>query len=77
MMINPADLMKIKKARDIFVANHPKFPAFLSAVGRDSIQVDSVIEITVTPKDGELICSNIKVKESDMELLNMIISMSK
>ena len=75
-MIKPGDILKIKRAKDVFVENHPKFPAFLSAVGKNSIQVDSVIEITVRTKDGEEISSNIKIKESDLELLNIITSMS-
>lgn len=75
-MINPADILKIKRAKDVFVENHPKFPAFLSAVKKNSLGVDTVIEITVTTKEGKEMSSNIKVKESDLELLKIITSMA-
>lgn len=75
-MINPADILKIKRAKDVFVENHPKFPAFLSAVKKNSLDVDTVIEITVTTKEGKETSSNIKVKESDLELLKIITSMA-
>lgn len=75
-MINPADILKIKRAKDVFVENHPKFPAFLSAVKKSSLDVDTVIEITVTTKEGKEMSSNIKVKESDLELLKIITSMA-
>ncbi len=75
-MINPADLLKIKKAKDVFVVNHPKFPAFLSAVKKNSLEVDAVIEIKVTTKEGKELSSNLKVKESDLELLNIITTMA-
>ena len=75
-MINPADLLKIKKAKDVFVANHPKFPTFLSVVKKNSLEVDAVIEIKVITKEGKELSSNLKVKESDLELLNIITTMA-
>ena len=68
-MVNPAMLLKIKKAKDKFVSNHPKFPLFLNAVYRDSLIEDSIIEISVTRPDGEKISSNLKLKQSDIEML--------
>lgn len=38
-MINPAMIMKLKQAKDVFVANHPKFPLFLRAVRQESVHL--------------------------------------
>lgn len=74
-MINPKDLMKMKQAKDVFVANHPKFPAFLNAVAQTSLKEDTVIEFTVTTKEGQTLASNIKLKQSDLDLLMLLKNM--
>ncbi len=68
-MFNPSMIMKIKNLKDKFVLNHPKFPMFLSAVYNQALVEDAVIEITVTRPDGQRLASNIKLKESDIEML--------
>ena len=68
-MMNPASLMKIMNARNKFVENHPKFAAFLNAVLSAGITEGTVIEITVT-KPGEPITTNMKVLQSDLDLLD-------
>ena len=42
---------------------------FLSAVYNQALVEDAVIEITVTRPDGQRLASNIKLKESDIEML--------
>lgn len=71
-MLNPAKLMKLKQAKDVFVSNHPKFPAFLNAVGNSCLKEDTIIEFKVTTKEGQELTSNIKLKESDLELLQTL-----
>ena len=67
-MMNPASLMKIMNARNKFVENHPKFAAFLNAVFSAGITEGTVIEIT---KPGEeTITTNMKVLQSDLDLLD-------
>jgi len=75
-MINPASLMKIMNAKNVFAGNHPKFVAFLKAVFSGGIQEGTVIEISVT-KPGEIpMTSNIKVQKSDLELLSELREMA-
>ena len=62
-------MQKIKSCIDRFRANHPKFPLFINAVSREALMEGTVIEITVTTPEGKNYCSNIKLKQDDMELV--------
>ncbi len=75
MAINPADLFKLAEARRKFKANHPKFGPFLHAAYEKAVCPGSVIEISVTPPEGEPIVTNLKVQESDLELLQELMQM--
>lgn len=68
-MINPASIMKFMGARNKFNQAHPKFAAFFKQMYTQGIEVGSVIEITVTRPDGTPVTANMRVQESDMELL--------
>lgn len=72
-MINPAMLFKMKQAKEKFMRNHPKFPQFLEAVNRDAVREGTVVEIKVTTPEGRTLSSNIKLKESDIELLHELL----
>lgn len=67
-MINPASLMKAKKALDQFRSNHPKFVAFFRATLQGGIQEGTIIEITVTKPGESPVTTNMKVQPSDIEL---------
>lgn len=68
-MFNPSMLMKLMNARNQFSASHPKFVAFLNAIFSQGINEGCVIEITVTRPDGRTITGNMRVTESDMQLM--------
>lgn len=70
--VNPAMFFKIKGAWDKFVSNHPKFPLFLRAASASGIKEGYVIEVKITDNDNKTICTNVKLTESDMELIQMI-----
>lgn len=70
--MNPAMLMKIMNAKNTFTANHPKFVAFLNTIFKSGIEEGTVIEITVQKPGGEPITSNIKVLQSDLDLLKSL-----
>lgn len=72
MAINPMQLLKIKGLWDQFTERHPKFPAFLKALGQGAVTEGSVFEITVTTPDGRKISSNLKITAEDMELIEEI-----
>lgn len=69
-MINPASIMKIMNAKNKFTANHPKFAAFLNTVFSSGIEEGTIIEITVTRPGQEPVMTNMKVLQSDLELMN-------
>lgn len=68
-MMNPADMMKIMNAKNRFEANHPKFFAFFKAVFSKPMVEGTVIEISVKRPGEEAITTNIKVLQSDLELI--------
>jgi hypothetical protein len=68
-MLNPTSFMKIMSAKNIFEGNHPKFIAFLRAVFSKGIEEGTVIEITVTKPGQEALTSNLKIQQSDLELM--------
>lgn len=76
MAMNPAMLFKIKGAWEKFVQNHQKFPLFLRAASTSGIREGYIIEVKITDTDGKAICTNVKLTESDMELIGMIKDMS-
>lgn len=68
-MINPASVIKIMNAKNKFTANHPKFVAFLERVFSLGMTEGTMIEITVTRPGEEPIATNMRVQQSDLELM--------
>ena len=68
-MVNPASIMKIMNLKNKFAANHPKFVSFINYCLNGGIQEGTVIEITVT--------SNMKVMQSDIDIVNELKTLSK
>lgn len=77
MNLNPAALMKIISAKNIFDKNHPKLKNYFAAVKEKGIQEGSVIQIKITNPDDEPMLANIKVQQSDLELLTELAEMLK
>lgn len=75
--MNPAILMKLMSAKNTFAKNHPKFVAFLSTVFKDRIEEGTIIEISVQKPGQEKITSNIKVQQSDLDLLQSLMELGK
>ena len=69
-MMNPASMMKLMNAKNKFSANHPKFVAFLKAAFSREISEGTVIELTLTRPGEEPMTTNLKVMQSDLDLLN-------
>lgn len=67
-MINPASLMKAKRALDQFSSNHPKFVSFFRATLQSGVPEETIIEITVTKPGENPVTTNMKVQPSDIEL---------
>lgn len=76
-MMNPASLMKIMAAKNKFDKNHPKFGAFLKAAFGNGIEEGTVMELTVKKPGGEELTTNIRVQQSDLELLEELKSLAQ
>ena len=66
--MNLGTIMQAKQGWDTFKSNHPKFPAFLSAVNRAGIPEGAVINIDIAYPDGHNMKTNLRVTRSDLEL---------
>lgn len=75
-MVNPAALMKLMGAKNKFESTHPKFVAFFSALMKQGINEGTVIEITVTKPDGTTMTGNMRVQQSDLELMEELKNLS-
>ena len=73
--MNPAILMNLMSAKNTFVNNHPKFVAFLSTIFKDKIEEGTIIEITVQKPGQEKVTSNIKIQQSDLDLLQSLMEL--
>lgn len=69
MFENASRVIKMKNAWDTFTKNHPRFPLFMDAVNQNGLTEGTIIEIQVKTKDGKNLCTNLKLTESDVELL--------
>ena len=69
-MKNPAAIMKLMQARNTFTSNHPKFAAFLEKMISGGVTEGTVIEITVQKPGQAPVTANMRVQQSDLELLN-------
>lgn len=76
-MMNPAAIVKIMGAKNKFTANHPKVAAFLKAVFSQQIQEGTIIEMTVTRPGEEPLTANMKVQQSDLELIKELTELAK
>lgn len=75
--MNAASILKLMNARNQFNHNHPKFGAFLKAVFSKQMEEGTVIELSVTRPGEEPITTNIKVQQSDLELLDELKELMK
>lgn len=75
--MNIGNMMKMQAALSQFNKTHPRVAPFLKAVQADGIRPGTVIEITVTTPEGGSRTANIKVQESDLELLRSLSEMNK
>lgn len=69
--MNFGGMLQLKNAWSTFTRNHPKFPRFLQAAG-SCIGKDTIIEIRVTTAEGRVLETNLKVKESDIDLVKSL-----
>lgn len=70
MNMNPGMIMKLMSLKNTFTKTHPKFEAFVKTVLLgNGITEGTVIEVTVTKPGEEPVTTNLKVQQSDLELV--------
>lgn len=57
---------------DRFRNNHPKFPLFLKAVVGNALEEGTLVEINVTTPEGKNYCTNLKLKQEDLEFFQTL-----
>ena len=75
--MNPMELLKLKTHFETFKKNHPKFLQFINVVAAKGIPEGSVIEVTVETPDGEKYNANMRVLQSDLELIQKLKNIQK
>ena len=71
--MNISEMMKIKGAWDTFSQNHPQFVKFLNYMSQTKIDEGTVFSLSVKrPDTDKEIKTNLKVTESDLELLETL-----
>ena len=73
--MNPRNMMQFMTALGTFKNNHPKFVSFIEHFMKTGVPEGTVIEVTVTRPGEEGITSNMKVLESDLELIKSLSEM--
>ena len=69
-MMNPAAMMQIMTALKKFESTHPKFVAFIKTMFGKGITEGTIIELTVINPGQDPVTTNIRVQQSDLELVN-------
>lgn len=74
--MNFEKLLKAKQAWNLFRKNHPKFPTFLQDVKNKGVTEGTDILITVTFPNSQVMKAGLRVKQSDLELLDILKSLN-
>ncbi|MGN1164320.1 MAG: hypothetical protein ACI4S4_05880 [Candidatus Ornithospirochaeta sp.] len=75
--MNISEIMKLKGAWDTFSGNHPQFVKFLEYMASTPVEEGTVFALTVKRPDSEKeIKTNLKVSESDLELVKTLKAMA-
>ena len=69
--MKPTAIVKMKSLVERFRNNHPKFSMF-AATASNYVGVGSIIEVNIQDAEGKSICTNIRVTEDDIELMEAV-----
>lgn len=72
MAINPMRFLQYKNDYEQFLSRHPRLTRFFEAVSEEALQEGTVIEVNVTMESGKNYVSNIRLTDSDVELIENI-----
>ena len=74
-LMDLSTLFQLKTAWSGFQRRHPKFVPFCRAA-KTHITEGTVLEITVTPPDGQPLSMNLKVAAQDLDALNQLMGLA-
>lgn len=74
-LMDLSTLFQLKTAWSGFQRRHPKFVPFCRAA-KTRITEGTVLEITVTPPDGQPLSMNLKVAAQDLDALNQLMGLA-
>ena len=69
--MNLKAMMQLQSAWAAFTGRHPKFVPFLRAA-KDTVKTDTVIEFRITTAEGQVVESNLKITEEDLQLIETL-----
>ena len=71
--MNPMELLKYRQYLNDFNNNHPKVAPYLkTVVSQGYVRSGSVLELNVTNPDGKSLKCNIRLTDSDIEMIRKL-----
>lgn len=67
--MNPVIALKLKRIANEFNSLHPKFAEFMRTNYIENLQEGTIIKVVIQPPDGEAAASAMKVKKTDIKLV--------
>ncbi len=67
--MNPITSLKLKKTANEFSSLHPKFAEFMKTNYLENLQEGTIIKVVIQPPEGEATASAMKVKKTDLRLM--------
>lgn len=68
-------LLTLRQSWNTFKENHPKFPGFLRAVKNRGPVEGAEVFISVTYPDGETLKAGLKLKDTDIGIYDVLLSL--
>lgn len=75
-MMNPAAMLQMVSEFKKFEQTHPKFVAFIRTMLGRGVKEGTIIELTVINPGEDPVTTNIRVQQSDLELMQKLKEMS-
>ncbi len=70
-------LLKLGGLWSKFSKGHPKFPQFVKAVQKNGLSADTVIDLKISYPDGNVLDTNLKITEQDLQIIEELKKMRK
>ena len=70
-------MMKLGGLWGKFTKNHPKFPQFIKTIQKNGLKVDTIIDVKITYPDGSVVDSNLKITDTDLQIIEELKKMKK